>query len=191
MSVVDYRKYYYLERYLFDEVAGRFGKAQQLNAVDFFCIVIWKANRAKSKVAERLLSQGFNDLDRAVSALTSAVARAQDDKARMKVLVADWGFRLPMASAILTVLYPKAFTVYDVRVCDVMGNFRNTQNRKPFDALWSEYQGYVAAVHKACAENYDLRDKDRWLWGKSFCEQLNGDVSAQFKKLRQENEAEA
>jgi hypothetical protein len=29
-----------------------------------------------------------------------------------------------MASAILTVLYPESCTVYDVRVCDVLGDFR-------------------------------------------------------------------
>ena len=191
MNAIDYRKYYYLERYLFDEVTGRFEWAKQLNAFDFFCIVIWKANRVKSKVAERLLSQGFNDLESAVSALTSAVAKAHDDKTKMKVLVADWGFRLPMASAILTVLYPQAFTVYDVRVCDVLGNFRNTQYRTNFETLWSEYQAYVEAVRTSVEESYGLRDQDRWLWGKSFFEQLKEDLSVQFKKVREENEIEA
>jgi len=184
LSNIDYRKYYHREQYLFDEVRGRFEKAKTLSAFDFFSIVIWKANRAKSKVAERLLSKGHDDLDQAVAALTSAVAKAQDHKTRMRVLVADWRLRLPMASAILTVLYPTAFTVYDVRVCDVLGNFHNTQYRTNFDVLWSEYQTYVEAVRKAVPEIDDLRDKDRWLWGKSFWEQLNEDISAKFKKER-------
>jgi hypothetical protein len=89
-----------------------------------------------------------------------------------------------MASAILTVLYPTAFIVYDVRVCDVLRNFHNTQYRTNFDVLWSEYQTYVEAVRKAVPEIDDLRDKDRWLWGKSFWEQLNEDISAKFKKER-------
>jgi hypothetical protein len=54
----DERKYYYLEDYLFSEVRSRFHKQGYLSAEDFFCIVIWKANRAKSKVAARLLSMG-------------------------------------------------------------------------------------------------------------------------------------
>jgi hypothetical protein len=33
------------------------------------------------------------------------------------ILMRDWGLRLPMASAILTVLFPEEFTVYDQRVC--------------------------------------------------------------------------
>ena len=191
MSAIDYRKYYHLERYLFDEVAVRYAGTQKLSAYDFFCIVIWKANRAKSKVAKRLLAKGFDDLEKAVSALTTSIAGAPDDRARLEILVNDWGFRLPMASAILTVLYPNSFTIYDIRVCDVLGNFRNTQYRTNFDSLWREYQEYVAAVGKAVSENFDLRDKDRWLWGKSFHEQLKEDIDAQFKKLREETEAKA
>jgi len=81
---VDYRKYYHLERYLFEEVTCSYETNKTLNAFDFFCIVVWKANRAKSKVAERLLSHGFNHLDQAVSSLESGIAHAQDDKERMK-----------------------------------------------------------------------------------------------------------
>ena len=80
MSKIDYRKYYHLERYLFDEVAKSFEKNNTLSAYDFFCIVIWKANRAKSKVAERLLSQGYSDLSQAVSALIGNIAKAKDEK---------------------------------------------------------------------------------------------------------------
>ena len=109
----------------------------------------------------------------------------------MKVLISDWGFRLPMASAILTVLYPNAFTIYDVRVCEVLGDYRNAQYRTNFDALWSEYQSYIVAVKKAVTEKYELREKDRWLWGKSFSKQLQEDIKANFKKVHEENETEA
>ena len=102
----DYRKFYDLENYLFEEVSRRFSEHGYLKAFDFFCIVIWKANRSKSKIAKRLLSKGHPDLDSAVVALTKSLANAADDKARMKILIVDWGFLLPMASAILTVLYP-------------------------------------------------------------------------------------
>ena len=39
-----------------------------------------------------------------------------------------WAFRLPTASAILTVLYPDVFTVYDRRVCKVLGAFDQLAN---------------------------------------------------------------
>lgn len=58
MSEPDYATYYDLEGYLFSEVSGRFQRDRRLSAFDFFCVVIWKANRSKSKVARRLLAHG-------------------------------------------------------------------------------------------------------------------------------------
>jgi len=192
VTAIDYRAYYHLERYVFHEVSAHYREAGQLTAFDFFCIVIWKANRSKSRVANRLLAQGFTDLESAVSALTRSLATAPDDKERLRILMDGWGLRLPMASAILTVLYPESFTVYDVRVCDVLGDFRTTQYRTDFEALWDEYQRFMAAVHAAVNEAYDLRDKDRWLWGKSFCQrlELEADLSSQFRRARDEHARE-
>src|SRR5665647_3378852 len=102
----DYLKLYDDENYLFEEVSRRFSEQGYLKAFDFFCIVIWKANRSKSKIAKRLLSKGHSDLNSAVIALTKSLANVADDKTRMKILIEDWGFLLPMATAILTVLYP-------------------------------------------------------------------------------------
>jgi hypothetical protein len=49
--VTDYARYYDLESYLFQEVSHRFTSRKPLSAFDFFRIVVWKANRSKSKVA--------------------------------------------------------------------------------------------------------------------------------------------
>lgn len=189
----DYRKYYNLERYLFEDVTTRYHINRSLDAFDFFCIIVWKANRAKSKVAHRLMSPErgklateFSSLEKAIRALTESIARAENDEMRMRILVEDWGFRLPMASAILTVLYPDQFSVYDTRVCSMVNGYRNIQDLTGFTLLWTEYQGYIAAVRKAVKGNNSLRDKDRWLWGKSFAEQLIKDISVQFKNKQRE-----
>jgi hypothetical protein len=186
MTGVDYLKLYDLENYLLGEVAEKFKAEGKLDAFDFFCIVIWKANRAKSRVA-RLLLKRFSSLDEAVEALTTALNKEQDRKAKMKLLISDWGFNLPMASAILTVLYQHDFTVYDIRVCNVLGNFHKTKERSDFDQMWSEYESYVAAVKAAASTISDLRNKDRWLWGKSFSEQLKSDISTSFKSVLRES----
>ena len=178
----DYRKLYDLENYLFEEVSRRFSELGYLEAFDFFCIVIWKANRAKSKIAKRLLRKGHPDLDSAVIALTKSLANAADDKTRMEILIVEWGFRLPMASAILTVLYPMSFTIYDVRVCDVLKRFHNLPNKTNFDSLWNGYEKFIAAVKEATPSEYSLRDKDRWLWGNSLFEQLKNDIDEKFQK---------
>jgi hypothetical protein len=180
--IIDYRKLYDLEKYLFEEVSKRFHGAGYLNAFDFFCIIIWKANRSKSKIAKRLLSKGYSNLESAVVDLTKSLANANDDKGRMKILIIDWELRLPMASAILTVLYPTSFTVYDSRVCEVIGGLHNLQYQKNIDYLWSHYESFTAAVNKAAPSEYSLRDKDRWLWGNSFYHQLEENLSENFLK---------
>jgi hypothetical protein len=80
---MDYRRYYDLESYLFEEVGSRFAQAGVLDAFDFFCIIAWKSNRAKSAVARRLLRHGHGSLDEAVQELTSAIAGQPHAKERM------------------------------------------------------------------------------------------------------------
>jgi len=188
----DYLQLYHLEAYLFSEVTKRFRATGTLSAFDFFCIVIWKANRSKSKVASRLKEKGHATLEASVDALLRSVSAASDPRARLKVLIVDWGFRLPMASAILTVLYPDEFTVYDVRVCDLLDKkFKDAQYKTQFEALWAQYSEYLAAVRDAVPDLPILRDKDRYLWGKSFAQQLEKDIAAWFQKPAEEEELEA
>lgn len=173
---MDFRQYYNLEPYLLDTVQTRFMKQGHLSAFDFFCIVIWKANRAKSKIAKKLLDKGYKNLASATKGLTADLKKRTNPKDRLRCLVKDWGFGLPMASAILAILYPKEFTVYDVRVCDTLGQFHNLRNRTNFDNLWNEYQEFKNAVVELTPRGLTLRDKDRFLWGKSFHDQLKKDI---------------
>ena len=177
---VDYRQFYDLESYLFDVVGQRFRHNGRLEAFDFFCIVIWKANRAKSRIARRLLDCGSGSLEDAVRALTEGLADLEKPKDRLQYLMARWGFRLPMASAILTVLYPDDFTVYDTRVCDSIGGFHSIGDRADFSKLWDEYVQFRQAVEQATPQTLALRDKDRYLWGKSFHDQLQRDITREF-----------
>ncbi|HYX71330.1 MAG TPA: hypothetical protein VE732_01045 [Nitrososphaera sp.] len=69
----DYLKYFDRERYLFEDVHQRFHAEHSLGAFDFFSIIIWKANRAKSKIALKLLAkdpEGRRDLDAICRTLT-------------------------------------------------------------------------------------------------------------------------
>ena len=172
--------FYDQERYLFEVVGPRFRSQNALSAFDFFCIIIWKANRAKSIIARRLMVTHKSSLDQAVQALTRQIARVTSNKDRLEVLTEDWGFRLPMASAILTVLYPDQFTVYDVRVCKVLNGFKSLANTNDPVRRWKEYCAYVMAVQQAVQQPLSLRDKDRWLWGQSFAQQLHQDIEHGF-----------
>lgn len=186
-----YLQFYNLDSYLFDSVHQRFANQGYLGAFDFFCIVIWKANRAKSKVAKKLLGKSMKKtLDEAVIELTKGVAAEETPK--RKLLFLRFGkipFRLPMATAILTVLYPDEFTVYDYRVCEVLDGFHNLNNITRIDKLWEEYLAFKRAVESNSPQGYSLRDRDRYLWGKSFSHQLQTDITNGFNSASDEDES--
>ena len=183
-NTLDYRQFYDLESYLFDTVRNRFAQQHYLSTFDFFCIVIWKANRAKSKIATKLLQVAkMETLDEAVGKLTREIAACPTAKEKFKCLLGEeWGFRLPMASAILTVLYPEEFTVYDWRVCNLL-KFKDISNLSKLDKIWQKYQEFIDRVHNETPQStIALRDKDRYLWGKSFHDQLMEDIKQGFRK---------
>ncbi len=169
--MINYLDYYNLENYLFETVTKKFKKQGYLDATDFFCIIIWKSNRAKTKIAKKLLGGKPNDLNIPCKQLTSAICSAQSPEEKLRVLLKDWKFGLPMASAILTVLYPDEFTVYDVRVCSIIKQFEHLAKTSKIDILIPGYLAFVKAVKNEVPEK-SLRDKDRYLWGKSFYEDL-------------------
>ena len=109
-------------------------------------------------------------------------SRAADDEARLKILIDRPGIGLPMATAILTVLYPEEFTVYDVRACDALGGFWNIGNRTNTVRIWEGYKEFREAIQKADPPHLSLRNKDRWLWGKAVVEQMERDIKNGFKR---------
>lgn len=173
---IDFRQYYNLEYYLLNKVRHSFRRQGRLSAEEFFCIVIWKANRRKSTIANRLLAKGYDNLNAAVEKLTTDLKLRSNAKDRLRFLWEEWEFRLPMASAILTILYPDEFTVYDKRVCDVLKDFHYLNDVSDFDDLWDGYQKFKRKVEESSPPKFSLRDKDRFLWGKSFYEQLKDDI---------------
>ena len=185
---MDYLNFYHLEAYLFGEVTQRFQEQGFLDAFDLFCIIIWKAERAKTMAAKRLIEQsGMKDLEQATRQLTEGIAGQDDARERLKYVWGSWGFRLPTACAILTVLYPGEFTMYDRRVCGQLteyDNFYRLDWLSNFDNLWEGYQKFIAAVKQETPNGISLRNKDRWLLGRSFHDQLKGDIARGYEKKR-------
>lgn len=182
---IDYLKYFHRENYLFEDVHSHFHAEHSLGAFDFFSIVIWKANRAKSKIARKLLReapQGERDLEARCRALTKSLYYASDQKERMRLLIKDWGFALPMASAILAVCWPEDFPVYDYRIRDQTNGFPKLSSGQ-FERLWQHYEEYKTQVTKLAPVRLSLRDKDRYLYGKSNAVQLKRDIGLSFNVL--------
>jgi len=180
---VDYLRFYNLETYLWEDVHGRFHADGSIGAFDFFAIVIWKANRAKSKIAKRLQAEdrkNRTDLEPICRDLTAGLYQAPNAKERLRMLLEDWRFYLPIASAVLSVFWPDEFSVYDVRVCEQLGRFHRVGNRSAFESIWTGYQEYLVAVRLQSPAGITLRNCDRYLWGKSVAEQLASNLSREF-----------
>jgi hypothetical protein len=181
----NYLKYYNLESFLFEDVHKRFHTDHSLGAFDFFSIIIWKANRAKSRIALKLLAvdpKGRRDLECIVRTLTSALYKCENEKERLRLLMLDWKFALPMASAILSVCWPDEFTVYDYRIRERLGGFPDLNHLTNFEQIWSGFTRYQGEVCKLAPAKLSLRDKDRFLWGESLALQLNEDIKTLFHR---------
>jgi len=180
---MNYSKYCDLESYLFNEVTDNFKNRHFLTAEEFFTIIIWKANRAKSKIAKKFEKEV--SLDEAIKKLTLSIYKSSTNKKKLGVLINEYGFYLPMASAILSVLYKEEFSVYDIRVCDMLEQEYNTKKYHKiknwtFDKLWEGYQEYLLKTLELSGK-LSYREADKYLWGKSFYEQLVQDTKNNFK----------
>jgi hypothetical protein len=175
--MIDFRRYYNLERYLLDDVGPAFRASGRINPDDFYAIIIWKANRSKSKEKNRLERLAGSSFSAAVTQIAAALHAAHEPRRRLEILMSDWKFRLPMASAVLSILYPREFTVYDVRVCGVLGRYEKLANRKFGAGLWLDYNRFIRDVRAAAPAGLSLRDADRYLWGKSFFDGMIRDFS--------------
>lgn len=165
---MDYKKFYNLEEYLFEDVRKHFQSREYLTPKEFFCIVIWKSNRAKTRIKSNILGRCSGTLNSIIKKLTKEIYRERNTKKRLEILLNDWGFRLPMASAILTVLYPEEYTIYDYRVRKQIGMSSDFSGKK------NQIEQYFTEFLPRVRRNREmrLRDSDKYLWGKSFYQDL-------------------
>jgi hypothetical protein len=177
----DYSKYYNLEKYLIDEVGRNFRENGSVTPRDFYCILIWKSNRAKTKNASRLIKI-FGSFDKAVEEITENIWIESDPRKKLHYLLKKAKFKIATASAILTILYPDKFTVYDYRVCEILNDHKELANKVSCDKITYGYMKFRDTVLNSAEFKSNLRDKDRYLWGESFFRNINTD----FKKFEPE-----
>lgn len=186
---MNYMEYANLGSYLFNTVRKRFATQGYLNAFDFFSIVIWKSNRSKSKVFKMITDDGKDTVEDVVKYITEMVSQAATPKEKLRIL-RKCNFRMPMASAILTVLYPEEFTIYDYRVRQALGIPKLNFPSKNFELVWARYQEFKAKVDNSTPSGLTLREKDLYLWGKSRSDQLVEDIKNGFPQRKKDEEEE-
>ncbi len=165
-GMLDPADFYNPESKAFPDLAKRFAISGRLTGEELYLILDWKAPRARTNHLKRLTKQ--RTFEQAAAELSEALTTAEKDEDRLRLLMQPpWSFRLPTATAILAVLYPERFTVYDVRVCSVLDKFGELDGRAwSDDTTWRSYLAFMTEVRKAAPEGKSLRDADRWLWGK-------------------------
>ena len=157
--------YYNPEALAFPAIAQTFAETRHIDPMAFYLILDWKSSRARTRHLRRLTGM-TGTFKAAVDAIATDLAIAQGPEQRLELLLNTWRFQLPTATAILTILYPEVFTVYDIRVCNALGAFHQLGYRKWSPTAWAEYERFVTAVRENAPHGLSLRDCDRWLWGK-------------------------
>jgi len=178
----DYGRYHDLESYLLTSVHRRFVDKGYLFAFDLFCIVVWNASESEQAVARKLRAQGFTSLDAASCVLTRELSQKPNGRERLRCLWGKWGLGLPLASAVLSVLYPDEFTLYDTRVCQALGGFRDLAELTDFEQLWQGYLEFRQALQGSAPSGLTLRDKQHYLCGKHLFEQLQHGIAQGFRE---------
>ena len=164
-----YRKYYFLENYLFTDINKNFQKHGYLTPEEFFAIVIWKSNRAKTNVCK-----GIKKSKKTIREITSEIFKIKMPEQKLEIITSIPNIGIPIGSAILTVCYPDDFTVADYRACEAIKSFSGEINGNP-TIKTSAYFEYLEKCKKLAHKyNFSLRDFDRILWGKDFYEGSNG-----------------
>jgi hypothetical protein len=167
--------YYSPENHLFPALAEKFARTGTLNPEELYLILDWKASRARTRHRSRLVKIA-GSFEAATQRIASDLHTATGPEQQMEALIIKWVFRLPTASAILAVLYPDTFTVYDARVCEVLSGFHTLGDMNWSHEAWQEYERFVEAVRATAPSALTLRDCDRWLWGRSKQQALRSEL---------------
>lgn len=166
-----YLKYYFLEDYLFKTVNKNFHKNKCLTPEEFLAIIIWKRNASKTKVVE-----GVNASGKSIRTITNEIYKSTNRERKLQILLEIKNIGIAIASAVLTVLYDKEFTVLDYRAKNslkikIIGiQVKGDPDNKPED-----YFSYVDLCKKGAKKyNLSLREFDRALWAMDFYAGKNG-----------------
>ena len=131
--------------------AGKLIRAGQYTRANLSEIFEWKT---KGRGRSRLLRNTDEEIEDALQLATNA----KTERAAISVLQGLYGVDVPVASAILAMIYPERYTIIDFRALHALGN-RITDRSVDFFLIYLLYCRQLAKTHKL-----SLRNLDRALW---------------------------
>jgi hypothetical protein len=143
--------------------AGKRIKAGSYTRENLIIIFDWKTGgRGRSRLA--------NNTDEEMAEALDVATHAKTDRIAIAALCGLHGVGVPVASAILTAIYPEKFTIIDFRALETLGVPRD---RQKFDLeSYLTYLNYCRGT--ASRYGVALRDLDRALWQRSRNESSRG-----------------
>jgi hypothetical protein len=125
--------------------AGNYGRQQLLKIFE------WKTKgRGRSRLR--------NNTDDEIADALNLATHAETERAAIAVLLGLRGVQVPVASAILTAIFPKRYTVIDFRALEALGC-------ESKDRSVDFYLAYLKTCHQlALKHDVTLRNLDRALW---------------------------
>ena len=167
MRLQDYGKWYRYnwEKEIFPKISKNFRKKGELTKEEFLRILLFKAERGKTKFKENLLSKA-----KEVSCGLKKIGELKEEKEikqEIKKLCKIKGIGVPIASALLAACYPAKFTIIDRRVCE------EVFHKRPSTISVKTYLCYNRECCKRAERaNLTLRELDRCYWGRNYYSKL-------------------
>lgn len=142
MKILNSKKYldlYNQEEYLFCFIGPKIKKRGFVNFQEFYKICMWKSVRQKhnylvnKKTVERVTKEAFKE---------------NDERKKMVGLCQLKGVGIPMASAILTIVFPDKYAVIDIRCIEMLNKLNLTIKKHITLNIWLEYLKIIRNLAK-------------------------------------------
>ncbi len=170
------------ERRVFPRIEKKIGSGQELNKRDVLQILRWKLGRIRGDYSKTVADDRLVEINKAVV----KAAKPGCGIEALQGLDNIPGIGLAVATAILTVCYPKEFTIIDVRVLEILDLFPTIlaeDKRKEHNAGDWTAKGYIDEYLPKVKERAEvwgcsLRDADRALWGQSVSRNIDAVIAS-------------
>ncbi len=144
MKIKNINKYlslYSTENFLFNKLGPEIKSRGYLIFDDFYKICMWKSRRPKNLYLKNISS---------VSRITKLALKEKDEIKRMEILCGLSGVSVPVASAILTVVYPTKYGIIDIRCLEMLNILGERISTNSNINTWIKF---ISVMRKIAKEN--------------------------------------
>lgn len=129
-NIKKYLRLYDIEYTLFNIIGPAVKKRGYLTFHDFYKICMWKTRRAKNRYLKN---------QNCVEQITKLAFLEKDENKKMKILCQFDGVSVPVASAILTIVYPEEYGIIDIRCLEMLNVIGFEISKHPNIKTWLKF----------------------------------------------------